>query len=162
MSVHSNVSQVLWVSTKISLINICLTIYGAPIWMPFGIAHKEHCITLLACFLKKLQQGKIWAFKCFQCHHAPFQIIMMGDCDRFLVCWPGQIDQVNMRPSKTFHPPERLGQYMQIFTWLVIFVEQHSRSFRMTKGYKLWPVPPRIPSGLHVSWLAFAQWLVNV
>ena len=44
------------------------TIYGAKIWIPFGIKHKERCITLLACFLKKLQQAKIWAFKFFQ-HH---------------------------------------------------------------------------------------------
>ena len=48
------------------------------------------------------------------------------------------------------HPPERLGRYMQIFTWLVILVEQHPRSFGVTKGYKLWLVHPRTPSGLRV------------
>ena len=161
MSVNYNVSQVLWVSTKISLINICLTIYGAPIWMPFGLVHKEHCITLLACFLQKLQHSKIWDFKCFQHHQAPFQLIIMGDCEQLLVYWPGQIAQVNMRPNKKIHPPARLGRYMQIFAWLVLIVEQHHRSFGVTKGYKLWLFPPLNPSSLSVSWLSLYQGLMN-
>ena len=56
-----------------------------------------------------------------------------------------------MRPSKKNHPPESLGRYMQIFTWLVLLVEQHNRSFGVTKGYKLWLVSSLNPSGLCVS-----------
>ena len=111
-SVHSIVSPVLLVSKKIVLIKICLTIYRAPIWMPFGIVHKEYCITLLINFLKKLQQDKIWAFKCFQHHQIPFQLIMMGGCNRVLVCWTGRIVQVRIRPSKFVCLPARLGRYM--------------------------------------------------
>ena len=150
MIVHSTFSQVLRVSTTITLIKICLIIYGAPIWMPFGIAHKKNCITLLACFLKKLQHTKIWYFKCFQHHQVTFRLIMMGRCKRLLLFLPGKITQVNMKPIKIFHPPARLGRYMQIFTGLVLLVEQHCRSFGVTKGYKLLPVPPMTPSGLRV------------
>ena len=161
MSVHSTVSHIIWVSTTIALIEIFLTIYVTPIWMPFGLAHKEHFITLLVCFLKKSIKAKIWALKCFQHQQVPFQLIMMVVCERILVCWPGQIAQVNMRPSKKNHPPARIGNKIKIFIWLVLLVEQHHRSFGVTKGYKWWLVTPLTLSGLLISWLAFAQVLVN-
>ena len=59
------------------------------------------------------------------------------------------------------HSPKRLGWYMQIFTRLVLLVEQHHRLFGVPKGYNLWLVPPRNPSSLIVSWLDFTQVLVN-
>ena len=128
-SVHSSLSHDLQVSTTILLIKFCLTIYGAPIWMPFGLAHKEHCINLLACLLKKLQQATIWAHRCFQHYQLPFQLIMMGDCERLLVCWLGQIAKINMKPSKTSFPLTSLGGYMQIYTWPMLLMEKLCRSF---------------------------------
>ena len=161
MRVHSTVSQVLWSGTKIMLIKICFTVYGTPIWMPFGLAHKEHCITLFAYFLKKLQQAKNWDFKCFQHHQVPFQLNMMGGSERLLVCWPGQISQVNMRPSKRNRPPARLCWYIQIFTLPVLLVEKLRRSIGVIKWCKLWIVSVLNPSVVYASWLDFSQGLVD-
>ena len=106
MSVHYTVSQVLQVRTIIVLIKICLTIYGVPICMYFGIEHKEHCTDLLACLLKNSQQANIWAFKCFQYHQVPIQLIMMWYCKQLLVCWPVKTTQLNMTPSKKIVRPQ--------------------------------------------------------
>ena len=80
MSVHFTTSQVIQTSTKIVLIKMFLIIYSDPIWMHLGITRKGHCITLPTCFPKRLQRAKIWAFKCFQHHQVPFQLIIMGEC----------------------------------------------------------------------------------
>ena len=86
ISVHSTVSPFLRVSTAIALIKNFLTIYGASIWITSCLTHKEHCITLLTCFLKKLLEAKKLSFGCFQHLQVSLKFIILGYCERILMC----------------------------------------------------------------------------
>ena len=145
------VSEVLRVGTTITLINVLFDY----IWRAnldaflFCIQKKLYHHTRI--FSEEVKTGQNMGFLMFPTSPGPLSNFYNGRPQAALTFLTRSSRLGKMRPIKKCHPPKKLGQYMQIFTWIVIMLEQHRMSIVVTKGYKLWLFPPLTPSGLLVS-----------